>query len=150
MKKIILFLIFIILNINLINAISIYPLEINSSTEKLFITNLYNEEIELKINSKILNLNDKYYIDVNETLEIDINVKKSFRSINEDYIEIIFNENNLNYFIEIPIELRSQRRTFPILIISSIIVGISVVFILKKFWIHLKKYLKVLLMEEIK
>ena len=135
MKKIILFFIFIFifLNITLINAVSIYPLEINSSTEKIFITNLYNEEIELNINSKILNLKDKFVIDVNETLEIDINVKKSFRSINEDYIEIIFNENNLNYFIEIPIELRSQRRTFPILIISSIIVGISVIFILKKF-----------------
>jgi hypothetical protein len=126
MKKLILFFIFLFFNSFLVNAISIYPTEINNSINEIYITNYFDKEINLVINSKNLKFDD--LINVNETKIIFVD---SFKKTNEDFLEINIYYNNLNLVFEIPIEFEKNKKKIPIFTISSIILGICVVVIIK-------------------
>jgi hypothetical protein len=129
MKKLFFIFLFFILYLKLVNPISIYPIEINSSTQELIIQNHFNKEIFILIENinfeKNISIDEKIIIDIDKTILF----KKQFLEINVYY-------DNLNFNFEIPINFdnfKKNKKPFPIFIISSIILGICVVIIIRKF-----------------
>jgi hypothetical protein len=126
MKKLFLFFL-IFIDFCLVSGISVYPITINESTEEIIIQNYFDKEILLSIEL----LNFEKNIQSGEKIIFDID-EKTFSHKNE-MLEINVIYENLNFVFEIPIEIEKKKKKIPIFIISSIVLGICVVIIMRKF-----------------
>lgn len=131
------FLIYFFSNNILVNAISVYPIEINNKNDSLYISNQLNEEIIITINSKNLKFEfEEYLIHPNQELNLKFDITKNLKIFNKNTnqnITITFKHTNINYLIEIENKINPEKIKIPIMWISSSILIICTIIIIKKF-----------------